>query len=246
MTGPSNYCPLPQSSGNMLVYILGAIFLMGVLVMVVKGNTQEGIGLDVEKATLRVTQVQAFGARVEAGINRILDSGRSESELRFAYAAGSGYVASHANYGSATSDTTRQVFNAAGGNVEFWPPPADILASAGITWGFYAMTHIKDFGSNNSSLQKAELLMVLPIVTENFCRAVNRANGQNLDLTQIMDTSTNGTVHAGTANAFAGTFVSGSGTNRLEDALFTKHPAAEACIRLHTGDYAYYRVLLAR
>mgnify|MGYP000326001555 CR=1 FL=1 len=54
----------PAESGNMLIYILGAIFLMGLLIVIVKGSFQPGTGIDAEKAQIMANQIRAYGAEL--------------------------------------------------------------------------------------------------------------------------------------------------------------------------------------
>lgn len=46
-----------NQSGNMLIYILGGIFLLGILIVLLKGNAQEGAGIDADKIAVSVQKM---------------------------------------------------------------------------------------------------------------------------------------------------------------------------------------------
>lgn len=234
---PRNQNPrAQQNSGNMLIYILGAIFLMGILIVLLKGSFQEGTGVDAERSALLATQVETYATALGNGVNNVLENGRSESEIRFAHPD------ANVTYGVITSIPNRQVFDPTGGGVEYAAPP--IGANDGTQWQFYANTHIKDVGTDTAASQKAELLAVLPNMVESVCSAINTANGQTLDLTLNADPSANGCIFGGTV--FTGTYGFGSSVNTIDHTLFTRLPPVEACIRCQGGNLHYYRVLLSR
>lgn len=224
-------------SGNMLIYILGAIFLFGMLIVLLKGSFQEGTGVDSDKVTLQVNEVKRYAAELERGVNYILGSGQSENALRFAHPN------SHVNYGVITTTPKAQVFAPEGGGVEYKNPPSGV--NDGTQWQFYANTHIKDIGTDTPAASRAELLAVLPSVTRQFCEQMNLSLKQSIDLSQNADPSANGCVFGGTI--FTGSFGSGSTNNTIDETRFTTLPPKEACVRCGSDSkYHYYRVLLAR
>ena len=220
-------------SGNMLIYILGAIFLLGMLIVLVKGSFQEGTGIDGEKTLITISEMQRYGSEVERGVRYILQNGHSETELRFAR----GSV--DEGYGLITDIPVRQVFSSDGGNVEYQLPPAGVSNGAPVNWQFYGDTHVPDMGTDGA-LSHSELLMVLPNITESFCSAVNRTVGQDIDLTQdsISDCTT--------TTSYNGVFSDGPAARSIIDAEVPKRPATEACVRCNDGSFHYYRVLLSR
>ncbi len=224
-------------SGNILIYILGGIVLLGILISLLRGNFQEGTGVDQEQILIKTTQVQRYASELERGVGYILQNGLSESDIRFAHAN------APSNYGLITDNPKRQVFSPLGGGVEYQNPLSGI--NDGTMWQFYATTHIKDMGTDlPASNSKSELVAVLPKVTQAFCSRINFVNGQSIDLSTISDTGS--CINAGAANVFTGTYVDGAGANTLVDAAFTKTPAKEACVKCADGTFNYYRVLLAR
>src|SRR5690606_37213701 len=125
--------------------------------------------IDAETVMLRASDVQRYAGEVSQAVNMIVRNGLSESDIRF----------SHPNADSAygttfTAPLERQVFHRSGGGAEYRAPPAGI--NDGTPWQFYGNTHIKGYGTEDSNARKAELLMVLPNVTEAFCTRINELN----------------------------------------------------------------------
>lgn len=227
---------MTRQSGNMLIYILGAIFLLGLLIVLVKGSFQEGVGVDGDKLVVAASRTQQYAGELERGVAYVLQNGVSESDLRFAHPDA---LAAYGTY----SDINTMVFAPTGGGVEYQAPIAGI--NDGTKWQFFATTHFTDIGTDTGGSQKAELVAVLPKVTLAFCNQINRNVKQSIDLSQITDPATNGCVYQ-PGSEFAGTFRSGAGTNTLDDTKLSSVPVREACVRCSTGTYNYYRVLMAR
>lgn len=229
-------------SGNILIYILGAIVLMGVLVMLVKGSNSPGAGIDSETTMIRASEVQQYAGELERAVNFILSNNHSENDIRFAAASAPGA------YGNIATDTplTRQVFAKQGGAATYRAVPAGIQTTA-TPWQFYGNTHIKGFGTDTLAGRKAELIAVLPNVTPAFCERINELNGQNLNLAANHDPTANGCLFTGGGSEFTGSFVTGASANIIDHTLFTQTPAKQACIRCQTtGALHFYHVLLGR
>lgn len=230
-------CTRKDQSGNILIYIIGAIFLMGILIVLVKGNVQEGTGIDRDKIALKANEVQRYASDLERAVITILQNGYSETDIRFAHS--SAPVA----YGVITDTPRRQVFDPTGGSAEYKLPPSGI--NDGTLWQFYATTHIQDLGTDTAAQSKAELLAVLPNVTEAFCAQINLLNKQSINLANNTDLTANGCVYA-SGSEFTGTYGFGAGNNTLNAAEITRFPAKELCVKCQSGGFHYYRVLLAR
>lgn len=224
-------------SGNILIYILGTIFLLGLLIILVKGNAQEGAGIDADKIAVRAQQVIDYASDLEQGVNIILQNGRSEADIRFAHPD------SIVNYGLITSEPDRQVFDPTGGGVEYRAPFPD--TNDGTQWQFFATTHIPDVGTDTAANSRAELIAVLPNVTLAFCQSLNLALKQAIDLTQTTDPAINGCIYD-VGNHFTGTYRLGATNNTLDVARLPNSPTYEACVRCSAGTYQYYKVLLGR
>lgn len=227
-----------HTSGNILIYLLGAILLLGILLALLRGSFQEGSSVDSDKLSLKVSEVQRYAAEISRGVNYILQNGASESQIRFAVPTNSGTP-----YGNITATPSYQIFSPRGGGVSYKQPPAGV--NDGTAWQFFATTHIEDIGTDTHADSKAELLAVLPKVTEAFCARMNLAVGQPVDLEQDTDDSGQGCVYA-PGFEFNGTYAAGAATNLLTSAQIPRHPATELCVRCSDGTFHYYRVLLSR
>ena len=227
---------MTRQSGNMLIYILGAIFLLGLLIVLVKGSFQEGVGVDGDKLVVAASRTQQYAGELERGVAYVLQGGVSESDLRFAHPDA---LAAYGTY----SDINTMVFAPSGGGVEYQAPIAGI--NDGTQWQFFATTHFTDIGTDTAATQKAELIAVLPKVTLAFCNQINRNVKQAIDLAQITDAGDKGCVYE-PGEEFAGTFRAGAAVNLLTDARLSSVPAREACIKCADGTYNYYRVLMER
>jgi len=227
-------------SGNVLIYILGAVFLIGILTVVVRGTSAPGAALGPEEMAIKASQVQQYAGELERAVGYILKNGQSETDIRFA-ATNAASV-----YGSIVTDTpmSRQVFHRDGGGAGYRLPPERI--NDGTKWQFYARTHIPDMGTDTASTKKSEIIAVLPNVTDAFCARINELNDQTLTLTDPHDPSATGCIHAGEASGFAGTFVDGAGSNTLTGTFFTHLPAKQACVRCQGGNLHFYHVLMTR
>lgn len=229
--------PSPRA-GNILIYLLGAIFLLGILLALLRGSFQEGSSVDSDKLSLKVSEVQRYAAEMARGVNYILQNGAGESQLLFAVPTDNSTP-----YGDITTTPSYQLFSPRGGGVEYKTPSAGI--NDGTAWQFFGTTHIEDMGTDTHADSKAELIAVLPNVTESFCLRMNLAIGQAIDLEEDTDDSSEGCVYE-PGSEFSGTYASGTATNLLTSDEIPRHPATELCVRCSTGDLHYYRVLLGR
>ena len=159
-----------RERGNVLFMILIAVALIGLLTAAVsKTGRPEGNNIDGETLVLRVGDVQRYASELERAITFIMQNGLSESDIRFAH-----YDA-HADYGDLEADTDKrdQVFHRDGGGANYRKPPAGV--NDGSAWEFYGGTHVPGMGRSD----RAELIAVLPHVTQAFCDKINALNGQN-------------------------------------------------------------------
>lgn len=157
-------------SGNILFIILIAIVLIGALTAVIQFTSREG-GNDIsnEELIIRTSEVQRYASELERAVLFIMqNSGKSESDIRFSHPN------AHSDYGdlSADTDKTDQVFHRDGGGANYRLPPEDI--NDGSAWEFYGGTHLPGVGSD-----KADLIAVLPNVSQAFCDRINDLNDQN-------------------------------------------------------------------
>lgn len=227
-----------SQSGNMFIYIIGAIFLIGILVVMMRGGFQPGSGIDAEKTTLQVTQVKRFASDVERGVTAILTNGFSEADIRFANSQDS-------DYGTLSDNPARQVFAPEGGNVEYWTPPENIQ-TAPTPWVFNARSSVEGIGSTCNQAACTDLIMILPDVTKAFCLAVNDAN-------KIENPSGNPPAE-GSAWTVTSKFTGSASDFTYSTTLNSPNSNMEACLEGSEttaqfgliGKYYYYRVLYPR
>lgn len=160
-------------SGNIFIYILGAIFLMGILIVVVKGSYQPGTGIDAEKTVIAASQIRAYGSELERAVSLIMRSGMSENDIRFSHSA-------DVAYGVLTPLSTyraeRQVFDIKGGGAEWKAPPAGSQAAA-TPWLFNARSYVDKVGTSCNGASCVELIAFLPDVTKTLCLLLNSSLG---------------------------------------------------------------------
>ena len=162
--------PRRGERGNVLFMILIAVALIGLLTAAISQTGRpDGANIDKETLILRASEVQRYASELERAVTFIMQNGVSESDIRFAH-----YNA-HSDYGDLGADTdkTDQVFDREGGGANYRDPPEGV--NDGSAWAFYGGTHIPGMGRSD----RAELVAVLPHVTQDFCDKMNALNGQN-------------------------------------------------------------------
>ncbi len=221
-----------NESGNVLIIILLAIVLIGALTIAIQGTSNQNAHIDNETLILRISEVKRYASELERGVTFIMQNGFSESDIRFSHPN------AHADYGdlSADTDKTDQLFDREGGAAKYRDAPSGI--NDGSSWEFYGHTSLPEVGSDT-----AELIAVLPNVTQGFCEKINQSIGY--DATQPSDSST--CINGGAAARFdAGTQFS-SPPNTVTSASFSLKPSVQGCVQCTSdSNYHYYYVLMAR
>ena len=172
-----------RERGNVLFMILIAVALIGLLTAAVsQSNRPQGSDIDPETLALRVSDAQRYAGELERAVNFVMRNGFSESDIRFANRK------AHADYGdlSADPDTTDQIFDREGGGATYREPPDGV--NDGSNWEFYGGTHIPGMGRAD----RAELVAVLPHVSQDFCDRVNELNQQSGTMTDDGTTAATG------------------------------------------------------
>lgn len=223
-----------EQSGNIMIYILGAIVLIGILVIMVKGSTTPGAGIDNETLQLKVAEVQQYGMELERAVTYILRDGYSESDIRFAHP-------NHSSaYGDITDDPGRQVFARAGGGAT-WQDNDVRIQTIDTDWNFNGSTLVVELGSSSSGARSSDLTAWLPYVNRDFCIAINDSLGiDNPSGNPPRDINSINITHT-----YAGSF---DGAIQVNNINFRgkKEGCMESDVSPPSGTYHYYRVLLAR
>ncbi|MCB9965364.1 MAG: hypothetical protein H6855_04710 [Rhodospirillales bacterium] len=220
-----------KESGNVLFMILIAIVLTGLLTVALQNTSQTGNeNIDRETMMIRASQIRQHLSEIENAIQYIFQNNLiSESDLRFAHPE------APTDYGTITDTPEQQIFNRQGGAATYRLPPSGV--NDGSNWEFYGGTAMPGVGSD-----RADLVAVLPNVTQEFCEFLNEQLGYTA---QPQDPGT--CVNEGAGGRFdAGTQFSAS-PNVPDDATFSITPALKACIECTAdGSYHYVQVIMSR
>ncbi len=215
----------------MLIIILIAIALIAALVAAIQGNSNNNAQIDKETLILYAAQVRQHANELERGIYYIMQNGISENDIRFSHPLAA------EDYGdlSADTDKTNQIFAREGGGVRYSAPPENV--NNGDMWEFYGQTALPDVGSDD-----AELIAVLPNVTEEFCSIINKSlgfEGQPEDTSSCLKSANS--KRFGDGEQFSIT------PNVVEETSFSIKPAKQGCVRCTADNsYHYFYTLMAR
>lgn len=244
--------PVRAERGNVLFMILIAVALIGFLTAAVMSSGQnESAAIDEETLAVRASEVQRQAGEIERAVLFIVNNGRSESDLRFAHPD------APSDYGDlgADADKSDQIFHRDGGGTNYPSAPDDV--NDGSPWEFYGGTALPAVGSD-----RAELVAVLPNVTQAFCDKINALNGQPTGASTPQDTggslasgaSAGNCVNMGDDGRFGDTRQFYASPNTADAATFAQNPeisaarpALEGCALCSADSkYHYFHTLLAR
>ena len=218
----------PNQSGNVLFLIMITIVLFGALTYAITRSERGDSNLSSEQTELRVSRMIAFGADLKRAVDNIFRSGKSETAISFA----SGRLA---GYGTPNTAPANEVFNITGGGVGWVDMPDN--ANDGSQWEFYGFTAAPNVGTS-----EAELMLVLPNVSKQFCEAYNRKAGFVTTAGIPNDT---GACVSDTSKRFGGTYASGGAINTFDTSTFpaTDRPYPAACVACGSTYQAYFTVM---
>lgn len=240
---------IKNESGNVLFIILLAVVLIGLLTAALQSsNNSENSNIDDETLIIRTTEVQRYASELERAVLYIMQNNKSEEDIRFAHPN------AHADYGdlSADADPSDQVFHSDGGAANYRDPPTGV--NDGSAWEFYGSTHLPGVGTG-----RADLVAVLPNVTQAFCDRINELNGQTgtpADTGTVATTGSNAgsCVHGAALGRFDDIQQFYTTANTVDDTTFEQDPtvsaaspAPQACVVCSIGPANhFYHVLLPR
>lgn len=225
-------------SGNVVIYVLGAIFLMGLVLMMVRGSSQPGAGIDFESMRVKVSEVQQYGGELEKAVAFILSNGYSETDIRFAHPNAA------SAYGDISDEPGRQVFARLGGGATWRNPPNGIQIEES-PWLFSGRQVVTKVGTTCSQDTCSDLIAILHNVTRDFCLEINDLNGTTntggeppieTDGIQLEQMFTGAYTYASALNADE---LNGKMEGCFEGSTGSEHLGLD-------GRYYYYRVLLPR
>lgn len=222
-----------RERGNILFMVIIAIALIGLLTAALQqGNSGEGANIDDEVLLIRINEVKRHAAEIERGINYIMQNGAGESDIRFAIPTDNS-----TEYGDIADNPQWQVFAASGGAATY-PTPPDGIQMLATPWEFFGTTAIPGAGTD-----RADLIALLPNVTEQFCTRINSINGQNNDQPA---NDGGGCILAAAADRFGTSFYDDASPNTLDEGTFTAIPGMQACVQCADNTYHFYHVIYPR
>lgn len=239
-------------AGNVLFMILIAIALIGFLsVTIMNSGNSDSANIDQETLVIRAAQVRSYVGELERGIQYIMQQNEIDiSDIRFAHPD------AHSDYGDlgavAADDLPAQMFHPQGGGATYKNSPDTI--NDGSSWEFYGGTAIPAVGSS-----EADLVAVLPNVTQAFCRYINRTNGQPEELDDdggALATPSNAgsCVNLGANGRFNDSVQFYSSPNTMDESSFAQDttisvvkPAPQGCVLCAADSQRhFYHVISAR
>jgi len=215
--------PVSAQSGNILLYILIAIVLIGLITVALRSNGGMTENVDKESDASKATQLIRYAGELSQAVQIILSNGASEADVRFAIP---GSVT--AGYGDIATTPANQVFSSQGGKAVYRLPPAGV--NDGTAWAFSAGRSMPQVGSD-----KADLTAILTNVTDSSCQAIDSQLGFS-----SVPTAACGTVTSG----FLGASDYSSSPIILSTAGFSLLPAPQACIKCTSPSRNLYIVTL--
>lgn len=203
-----------DENGNVIIMLLIAIALLGILTVMLQTSGQESSDISDEQLLINISSVQKYASELENGVTIILSNGNSESDIVF---------------DNSVSETN--VFHSSGGAVKNIDAPSSVQTTPS-AWEFRGTTAMPGVGTG-----VADLVAVLPNVTNSFCSKINEINGYSGQPDKgAGDCLTEGADFAGSFSAIP---------NTLDDTSFSKKPALQGCVKCD-ATYHFFHVLLKR
>jgi hypothetical protein len=233
--------PDPQA-GNVIVFILMAVVLIGIVTAAIRSGGGESANIDSEQLAIRASEIRQYGSELERAVSFLIQKGVSEYDIRFAHANAA------SSYGNPATTPENQVFSRSGGAAEYRIPPLGIQ-TVQTNWQFYGNSALPQVGS-----ARPELIAVLPHVTPAFCTALNIGAGYAAGTIPVDPAP--GCIHAGStyyfrnADGTANTADDYSANNIIPRGSAPNEfvvPAIQGCVRCATDNSLhFFHVLSAR
>lgn len=243
--------------GSAVVWVFILIALFGILTVAMSKGSRNSLGsLDKEQSDLAASEILSYAQAVREATRSVRIAGCGETQINF-IAAATGATYDNTN---APSDGSCDVFRGAGG-VSYSAPEdkwIDVTESSRPHYGQWFFTASSDVagvgiegtgtGTCTTDNECKDLLMGLPYINLNVCKAINKQLGfGDSDGNPPKDTGASFT--AATAASFVGTYPSGG--SQMGTATPTGYSGTMAgCIEGDTdpvaGTYHFFQILLAR
>jgi len=248
---------MKSQSGNVLVFILIAIILIGLLTVSLtrSSNTTNDTG-SYEQNQIAAAEILRYAKSIEVGVQNLLARGCGENELSFWHDSdGNGTEDASDDYYNPTAPSNRSchVYQSAGAGIAYTPPLENWLDQSGAGQIQYNQIYITgrtcvdgvgaDFSDNcqTSSNNFSELLIYFPYIKEQICQIINKELGINeipldrgasISNTPIFTGNYSNTINIGVVDA--------------GQTLKSKRSGCLESVSLPLGGYHFYHVLHAR
>lgn len=245
--------------GGAIVWIFIMIALLAILTFAATRGNRGGISnMDNEKTDLSSSEILSFANGVREGVRALKIKGCADTHISFETGlTGVGY-----NNPNAPTDESCHVFKNTGAGLSFMPALDNWfdVGSHGAThygrWFFSGFTHVAGIGTDGNAGPGCtdgtgnckELIVGLPFINLNLCKALNRKLGFGAsDGTPPVDAGSS--FAAPTATAFNGVYSTTGvemGTGATAPDNYTGKMAGCVESQNIAGTYHFYQVLLAR
>lgn len=157
-----------SQAGNAFILILAGVFLFGALMFTFSRSAQKGTGnLSRQQAKIAAQEILNYARTVEGAVNRVRNNGCSENEISFVNTVVSGY-----SNASAPVDSSCDVFNSAGGKIEYMSAQNNWTIGAN-NWQFNSTFQVSDIGNTCASASCADLNVQLGGLNNDVCLHIN-------------------------------------------------------------------------
>jgi hypothetical protein len=252
----SRFVDYKNQAGNALFLILIAVALFAALSYAVTQSGKGGASTSNEQADLLAARMMQDAALVQSTVTRLLVSGCTLAKLNFDNTVFAGYANA-----SAPADKSCNVFDPAGGGLQWLVPPVRALLTVTRPY-FYALTPIANLGTisdeavNGKCILSAqwasctELVMVVIDISKAVCMKINTRMGiapGTLDVPQDHGIDSQGTPYNGT---FVKTYDDIGTPDVTPDEDLRLLAAPTGCYKevggTNNGRYIFYNVLVVQ
>jgi len=242
-------------AGNVLWYILLAIFLLGALTMFMSntGSQSEDTG-SAEKASIHASEILKYAAGIKTAVDLLMAQGCSETQLSFwnDHNKDGTENASDLFYNSRSpTDRTCHLFHANGAGISWRKVKPEWLdksqnAKAGYgDWFFSAQSRIVNIGTWCATPACNEIVILLPYLNKETCKRINQMLNVNPG-SHEPPKDDNSAYGYTSPYAFNGTFTGNNVLNDTTNFLAGKKTGCFEGDLNPPGGYHFYHVLLAR
>jgi hypothetical protein len=234
--GPKNSRQRPHNgeSGNVVFYILMAVVVLAALVAAVARSGRETVNfLSSDKQHLLATEIMDYGDALVHATAQLRLHGTTFAQFSFASPN------LPAGYGTYNSSPSHEIFNPAGGGINYRKPPAEALKLAS-DYAFVAANEVSQVGSSCGAAKCVDLMMVAGPLKPEVCGIIDSLLAVTASATDPPPAVSHidaATPYAGTAT-YSATLGGTSGADPLNRKM-------AACVKdSGSGLYYYYQVLL--